>query len=149
MERRCKTQTEDDLKVLRVSSSNIIMLLIVILRCNYCKQMRPRTGWLVAGVSLHLSGKRITVAHVSSYFSTGRKVQTAQRASCRCDGPALLSSMLRGETGDRSSAVISTSSGQGHEFIWVTVYSLLRQRVGLFKAVEQVLDNLEEFVTES
>ncbi len=43
MERPCKTQTEDDLKVLRVPSLNIIMPLIVIPWCNYCKQMRPWT----------------------------------------------------------------------------------------------------------
>lgn len=44
MESRRKAQTEDDLKVPRVPSLNIITPLIVIPCSNYCKQMRPGTG---------------------------------------------------------------------------------------------------------
>lgn len=43
MESSCKTQTEDDLKVPRVPSLNIIIPLIVIPWSNYCEQIRPWT----------------------------------------------------------------------------------------------------------
>lgn len=68
MESPCKTQTEDDLKVPRVPSLNIIIPLIVIPWSNYCEQMRPWTRWLVVCISPHLSEKRITVAHGNIYF---------------------------------------------------------------------------------
>lgn len=79
MERPCETQTEDDLKVFHIPSLNIIIPLIVIPWCNYCKQMRPCMRWLVVYISLHLSEKHITVVHVNVYFFTGEKVETQAR----------------------------------------------------------------------